>query len=102
MFLITKKSENYCAIPTGNLIAEVIENTGMDENEFVKQTGLSDDDFYNLREGNTFLTSTLAETIGNVLHISSEWLLAFDAKYRRDLLNVERENALSERVPEYA
>ncbi len=92
--MYSKDSKNYFAIAPGTLISEVMENKGISSHEVARQIHLTDQEFDELLEGNIDLTDKLAESLAEVLNISKSWILSFEAKYRKDLEVVNKENAV--------
>lgn len=95
-----RESESYLAIPTGEMIKELINNNGYNEKEVSDALHINQYDFYDLLEGDLPLTDEMAESLGDFFGCSSTIFKNWEQNYRKNLQKVNQENAVL--IPEYA
>lgn len=88
-----RTSEHYCAVPTGELIKELIHNKSVNMDEFKKTLELSNDELWDLLEGDLPVDENLAKDLSKVLDTSSNVIIKWEKAYRADLARVNQENA---------
>lgn len=69
-----RESESYLAIPTGEMIKELINNNGYNEKEVSDALHINQYDFYDLLEGDLPLTDEMAESLGDFFGCSQLYL----------------------------
>ena len=89
-----RESENYLAIPTGEMIKELITDNGIDEKTVRKILELDDYDYYDLLEGDFPVTESLAEKLGVIFNCPASVFMNWETEYRKNLYKVNQENAM--------
>lgn len=88
-----RTSKHFCAVPTGELIKELIQNKSINMNEFQKTLELSNEELWDLLEGDLSVDENLANDLSKVLDTSSNVIIKWEKTYRADLARVNQENA---------
>lgn len=88
-----RTSKHFCAVPTGELIKELIHNKSVNMDEFQKTLELSNDELWDLLEGDLPVDENLAEDLSKVLDTSSNIFIKWEKTYRAELARVNQENA---------
>ena len=91
--MYSKDSANFFAVTTGTLISEMMENNGLSNHDAASKIQMSDDEFEELPEGEIPVTAEIADKLSKVFRISADTILKFESRYRKDLENVNQENA---------
>ena len=89
-----RESENYLAIPTGEMIKELITNNHIDEKKLREKLNLTEYEFYDLLEGDFPVSESLAETLGQFFDCPASVFMNWETEYRKELCKVNQENAM--------
>ena len=89
--MAVRHSENNVAIPTGELLKDIMNNNSISGVVVQKALKLNNTDFYNLMEGDLSLNNEMAESLGELFGSSSSIFMNWEKKYRTDLalVNIE-------------
>ena len=88
-----KESESYIATPPGEFLKELMSTQDISAREISALLDMPLSDFYNLLEGDSPLTKEIADALGERFSFTPEFWMNWERGYRKDLEEVNRENA---------